>query len=260
MAWVFQTGISVYRKMSVPFTAGDWGATPPVQVSYKLSRTCPTDPRNKLYFLLSMKVSEKQTKRVPASLTWLWALKQKENTEGEGQCPQKDEMRGWGRDGGAFWVPAVEPQLVLSALSIHVAAVSCWAFLRSGENPGRWGTSLPWSGAFHTGSRKADPSKQDQPKGSAGLWVTQGTTEALPESTDTNSQPRTSAPDFVTEPYKMRIAVAQMQHPAPPSSCAACPGPSAEPSQPPADPQRWHRLVSLLAAQWGTQPPSHSRC
>lgn len=73
---------------------------------------------------------------------------------------------------------------------------------------------LPWSAAFHPGSSKADPSQQDQPEGSAGLWVTQGTTERLPEATDTNSQPRASAPDFVTELYRLRITVAQVQEPA----------------------------------------------
>lgn len=139
-------------------------------------------PWNELYFPVS--------KRVPAPLTWPWALMQKENTEGGGQCPQTDERleEGWGSllssssGASACLVSTVNTCGCSQLLTISVL----WRKSREMGNVLTFVRGLP------------PRQQQDQPEGSAGLWVTHGTTEGLPEATDTNSQLRTSASDLVT--------------------------------------------------------------
>lgn len=115
---------------------------------------------------------------------------QKENTEGGGQCPQTDERleEGWG-----------------SLLSSSSGALACLVSTVNTCGCSQLLTiSVLWRKSREMGNvltfvRGLPPrQQQDQPEGSAGLWVTHGTTEGLPEATDTNSQLRTSAPDLVT--------------------------------------------------------------
>lgn len=89
--------------------------------------------------------------------------------------------------------------------------------------------------------------------------MTQGTTEGLPEATDTNSRPRTSAPDFVTGFCKLRRSCGPSAGPSTgpcwTSSHAARPGPSAEPCYAPAD-QHLHKSVSPARCPKGHSVPS----
>lgn len=230
-------------ETEVPFHQCWWAAN-------WVSRTCPTDPRNELYFLVSMKVAEEQNKRVPAPLTWPWVLIQKENPEGGDQCPQIGEMRGWDRDGGAFCVPA----LLCSACLVRTVNTCGCSQLLSVSVLGKKSREM---GNVLTLATGLPPTQQQQ-----GWPFTAGPARRLCRSVgDLRDNWRTARSNWHQQstenlcPRFCNRVLGAENHRGPsagPSTgpcwtslCGACTGPSEEALYPPADQQLQHKSVSL---------------